>query len=327
MYTNNVSIPQMYANFLGSSDLAGGFSSLVGGYDSAINSLSGLSMNNGLLNYGYGPGSETQNMTTAQYQKYMKDSTITGMKDQTEITKAQRGEDFKNRVSGDAVNDQIGVLKRKIEENDTAGIASAHKILRNLVKAKIKDETGVDASDTEVDSELKILYTGTAKSNLIDDLQQHGDNSFIKGATEGFFGLGFLTGDKDAADNIAAVNGEQVSAGDQVGRWAGRILGIGGAGLAAFALLKHGGNPFKLIGKAMTSIDDAKIASRLTKTGALSKKLEGLSKTVTTPEMKKSTEEAMQILNTTREGLINTQNARAMKDITKELRQLAKVIR
>jgi len=185
------------------------------GFGGGMNFGGGLGMGFGGgmgMGMGYGPGSEVMNMTQEQYLKYQEKMENYQIDKQVRQQKRLANAEFSATAADDAVTRQIGILQRKIKNNEQDTVLTEYTKLVNSVKIKLKEGGYINAqtSDSEIKARAEKMYFEATGKSVTQDLTDNGDSGFVHGLKMGLgCGLGsLLTNKKDYQDNIAAITGE-----------------------------------------------------------------------------------------------------------------------
>lgn len=279
-------IQTQYTNLMNGIDSIDNFSSSLGATDLGFNPM--MSLNGSLFGGGFGYGTKAMEIYNSQtpeealnYQLKMQGSQIVGnyglnnLQMQTQArqkidqAKINAATEFASTAPENVVTRQIGVLQRQIKNNEQNHIKAEYDNLLNRVRDSLKEAGYTNVDENQIKAHAEKLYYEASGKDIITDLQEHGNNEFVQGLTEGVFGLGLLFNSKSSKDNISDITGEAVSGGDQVQRWAGRIIAGGAAILGIIALAKHGGNPFKAVGNLSKSLSLNSAEKAITKAAKL----------------------------------------------------------
>jgi len=177
------------------------------GFGGGMNFGGGLGMGFGGgmgMGMGYGPGSE--------YLKYQEKMENYQIDKQVRQQKRLANAEFSATAADDAVTRQIGILQRKIKNNEQDTVLTEYTKLVNSVKIKLKEGGYINAqtSDSEIKARAEKMYFEATGKSVTQDLTDNGDSGFVHGLKMGLgCGLGsLLTNKKDYQDNIAAITGE-----------------------------------------------------------------------------------------------------------------------
>lgn len=268
-------IAQAYANMVNGMDMAADYSSTSAlGNLSGLNSFNPLSMNGSIMPYGtnsfygYGPGSETMNMTQEQYLTYQGKLQAQQMQQQVDLQKKANALKVTANAEENEITRDAGELQRLIKENRQDKIEEAYAKLQNAVKKKL-EEAGCATSDNErVKAEADLAYYNATGTNLLDDIESNGKSSFEYGFLRGT-GVGCLFTDKgDNRDQtIANITGTARSNSSKSWETVGRVVGATltlAAAVIGIAALKRGGKATVTgIGKGLKRIWSGPDASSL----------------------------------------------------------------
>jgi len=232
---------QLYANQAGVADLADdtfvGMNPLCGS-GSVFGGSYGMGM--GSMGMGYGPGSEVMNMSQIDYLKYQETMENFQLAKQGRQKKALEFAEFASTAADDVIARQTGILQRQVRNNEQDYVMGEYNKLTEAVKAKFKEAGYVNVPEAEVKAHAERLYYQATGKSITDDLQEHGDSSFVQGLKQGAFGLGWLVANnKNYKDNISDMTGEPQSVSDKIWKYVG--IGVSAlltGGLAIFGAIK-----------------------------------------------------------------------------------------
>lgn len=246
---------QAYASQAGLSDYAD--DSLVG-----LNPMmSGLGMGFGGPSFGglgcfgmYGPGSEIQKMSMPEFMQYQEGMENYQMDKQVRQKHKYDASAFASTAAEDVTTRQIGILQRKIKDNEQDSIFNEYSKLTDAVKEKFAEAGYTDVPEKQVKAYAEKLYYEQTGKSLTNDLMNSGDSSFMYGLKQGAgFGLGrLLTNKNSAAKNLSRITGEDIPADENRWKYVGVATSVG-LTLAAIPLLLKGrsGALLKNYGKAL----------------------------------------------------------------------------
>lgn len=222
-------------------------SAMGGNYTYDPMSMNGTIFSNGFSGGVYGGSNyysspEYLNMTPEQRVQANAKLTIATITSQNDVAKLNRGLQRQNQASEDSVTKAVAILHDLAVNDRQDQVPGAYANLLEAVRAQYKED-GIEATEEHVKATADNAYFEATHQRISDDLNQHGLPQFIHGLIQGT-GIGaFFVDGKTAKDNAAAINGQPVSNGDVFANVAGIAIGAVATGLAAFALIRHGGNP------------------------------------------------------------------------------------
>ncbi len=233
----------------GGSVFNGGFSGLGGGFGgsySLYNDPTTLAM--------------TPEERMKYFAKMQKEKAIIDIETQKELNKIQWGAqvdqkhqsevaEFQATAAEDVITRQCGILKDKIKENEQGHVAEEYTKLVQAVREKFAEAGYKNVDELQVRAYAEKLYYNATGVRLIEDIEKHSDSEFVTGLKQGAsLGTGLFASNVSAKDNIAGINGGEVSGRDKASIIAGNLLGgftavvvLGVAALASVLLLKKGG--------------------------------------------------------------------------------------
>lgn len=229
---------------------AQGMSSFGNGITPTIGSPLGFS--GGVPGYGgyAGPGSEVMNMTQEQYLEYQ-DRLNTRAEEYSDKSEDRRIErevrrehkmkaaTFLSEAPEDVVTRQVGLLQRKIKDGDQDHIMDEYTKLTNLVRNQLEESNCKNVPDEQIKAHAEKLYYQITGKNLLDDITEHGDSSFVQGLKQGSI-LGCLFTDyRTSKSNIAEITDEKINKKEIAANWAGRAIGFGSLLGGILAIAKY----------------------------------------------------------------------------------------
>lgn len=230
-YMNN------YSDIYGGMNPGGlGFGGMMPGMGTGIMPGMGTGM------MGYGPGSEVMGMTQEQYLKYQEKMENYQIDKQVRQQKKLANAEFSATAAEDSITRQIGILQRKIKNNEQDSVFAEYNKLLNAVEVKLREggyiSGKVDKNQVKAHAE-KLYFEATGK-NITNDLAENGDSSFVHGLKQGAFGFGFLlSNNKNYKDNVSAITGEAKDKSSSAWQAVGTaVSGLLTGGLALFAVAK-----------------------------------------------------------------------------------------
>lgn len=194
-------------------------------------------------NQGYGPGSEVSNMTQMEYLKYQEDMENFQIDKQLRQQKKMASAEFSTTAADDSITRQIGVLQRKIKNNEQDCVYSEYNKLAQLVDVKLKEGgyISADAPKDQVRAHAEKMYFEATGKSVTDDLTENGDSSFTHGLKQGFCGVGWmLTNNKNYEDNISDITGECKDSSASTWQKVGIATSAVVTGVLGFFALKYG---------------------------------------------------------------------------------------
>lgn len=205
--------------------------------------------------YGFGgPGSEVMNMSQADFLKYQEGISDYNRQRQVRDKYADKNATFRANAGEDAISTRIGVLSRKIADNDQDNVAVEYnKLCKEIEKALIGAQVNPeDITPQKINGFAIRLYQQQTGKNLTDDLVNNSNGSFIHGMKEGaFFGLGSaFTSKRTYLDNLTEITGELPEKNEKTYEALGAILSGALTGSAAFLAAKFG---LKSVARAFSS--------------------------------------------------------------------------
>lgn len=214
-------ITQAYANMVGLSDLIddGGSSLGLGGgiFGGGMYGMGGM---------GYGPGSERMNMSEIDAMRY--DSKIKDYQihDRVNQQKELEAAEFDSNAAKDVIASKAGVLQSIVKDNDQDSVFSSYKNLREAAKIKLEEAGYTNVTPLQLNAYTSRLYYEATGKKITDDLEEHGDGSFMHGFKQGLgCGLGALmTNKKSVEENISDITGKPETTESKVISWTGRIF-------------------------------------------------------------------------------------------------------
>lgn len=169
----------------------------------------------GMMGMGWGPGSEiyTKNMTQKDYINYQKELNNLQLDNQVERKHKLAQTEFRSNASENAVSEQIGVVQRKVHENEQDHVMKEYNRLDSVARAQLAEQGVTNPTQSQISAYKQKLYFEATGKNIINDLAEHGDSSFSHGMKQGVLcGLGsFFANEKDYEDNISSITGEAKS--------------------------------------------------------------------------------------------------------------------
>jgi len=218
------------------------------GYGGEMNYGGGMGMGyGGGMNYGggmgmgYGPGSETMNMTQEQFLQHQEKMENYQIEKQVRQQKKLANAEFSSTAAEDSITRQIGILQRKIKNNEQDNVYTEYNKLINEVEIKLKEGgyIGEHTDKNQIKAYAEKLYLKSTGKSVTEDLTQNGDSGFVQGLKQGI-GCGFgslFTNKKNYEDNISAITGEAKSSTSSTWKAVGNFV----AGGLSAALLVFGG--------------------------------------------------------------------------------------
>ncbi len=250
MKLNTMSPSNYYANSFASQTM-GGDDTFMGlgpvGGDATLNMGSNCGNIFGNMNGipDCGPGSEVRNMDQKTYLKYQHDlqemQNKFAIEDQVTQRKRLAAAGFETTAADDALTRQIGILQRKIANNEQDNIVPEYNKLVRLTEHKLLEEGLIQKGQKIPQEQLKAhaekLYAEATGKALLDDIQANGDSSLVQGMKKGAgFGAGAIFVDKNSSDdNIAEITGESKSNTSKYWKW----VGVGTAGILSLVAVRQ----------------------------------------------------------------------------------------
>lgn len=197
----------------------------------------------GAMGMGYGPGSEVMNMTQEQYMAYQESLENNQIDKQVRQQHKLASAGFRVSAAKDAVTSQIGVLQRKIHDNEQDYVVKEYNRLDTVAKEELAELGITNPTPAQLSAYKQKLYFEATGKSITDDLTEHGDSGFVHGLKKGMFGIGHLFANKTSYEaNISAITGENESSTsktwEKVGFGASALLTGGAVALGIFGLLK-----------------------------------------------------------------------------------------
>ncbi len=232
----------------GGSVFNGGFSGLGGGFSGGFGG-----------SYSLYNDPTISAMTPEQRMKYFanmqKEQSIIAIETQKELDKMQLGAqvdqkhqrevaEFQATAAEDVITRQCGILKDKIKENEQGHVAEEYTKLVQAVREKFAEAGYKNVDEVQVKAQAEKLYYNATGARLVDDIEKYGDSEFVTGLKQvASFGTGLFTSNVSAKDNIAGINGGEVSGRDKASKFAGNATAVVvlGVAVASFFLFKKGG--------------------------------------------------------------------------------------
>ena len=169
-----------------------------------------------------------QTMVQSQQNEYYKTQLTNQIELNTYKQDLERRANFEQQAPEQVIEEQALVLRDVIRRNSQNEILTEYEELTNLVKSNLAKTLGVgsDAIDkAQLEAYVKNAYTQATGSNLVSDIQRHGDSPFLHGLKCGT-GVGLLFTDlKTTQSNIAEITGTDVKASSTFGEIAGVATG------------------------------------------------------------------------------------------------------
>ena len=159
-----------------------------------------------------------------KYQDFMVDS-------QVRQQKKWRNADLQLSAPEEGINASASILHDKILRNEQQQIKQAYASYVN----KVKEMYG-DADETQILSRANALYAQKHGKTIIDDIREHGRDSFTQGVLQTAT-LG-MADSKTAEENISELTGQPVGRTDKGLKALGNVAGGALVGGAAFGLSK-----------------------------------------------------------------------------------------
>lgn len=193
---------------------------------------------------GYGPGSEVMNMSQIDYLKYQEKMENYQIDKQVRQQKKVASAEFSATGAEDALTRQIGVLQRKIKQNEQDSVLQEYNKLVQLAEHKLREGGYVNGqvSKEQVKAYAEKLYFEATGKSVVNDLTENGDSGFVQGLKQGAFGAGFLFANKkNYEDNVSAITGEAKNSTSSTWKAVGTgVSALLTGSLAVFGLIKGG---------------------------------------------------------------------------------------
>ena len=224
------------------SNIFGGGTYYSGGMGAGMGYGGGMGMNyGGGMGMGYVPGSETMNMTQEQFLQHQEKMENYQIEKQVRQQKKLANAEFSSTAAEDSITRQIGILQRKIKNNEQDNVYTEYNKLINEVEIKLKEGgyIGEHTDKNQIKAYAEKLYLKSTGKSVTEDLTQNGDSGFVQGLKQGI-GCGFgslFTNKKNYEDNISAITGEAKSSTSSTWKAVGNFV----AGGLSAALLVFGG--------------------------------------------------------------------------------------
>lgn len=220
-------------------------------------SMSGSILSPGILgggNYSSGAGDQAYyNMDAKGRLAYDTDYAKQQMLNQLDLDKTKRSLILQSTATEDAGTSAAAKLHDLAVGDRQDQISGGYANLLKAAREQL-EEGGGKATDQQVKDRAEKIYFAATGQRLTDDIEQHGTPQFLHGLIQGT-GLGALIIDnRTAKDNAAEINSQPVSKGDQFANIAGIVVGALATAGIAFALIRHGGNPFKAIANGFKTL-------------------------------------------------------------------------
>ena len=173
-----------------------------------------------------------------KYQDFMIDS-------QVRQQQKMRNADLKLNSPQEGIIGQAYILNDKIVRNEQDQIKGAYNSFVESVRRLYGD-----ASDAEIHSRANTLYKQATGKVLIDDIRQHGRDSFTQGAIQSLtFGI---FNKKSAEETVSELTGQPVGTEEKAKKIAGNITGGALVGASAFGLGKYALKGLGMASKSLT---------------------------------------------------------------------------
>lgn len=161
-----------------------------------------------------------------QYNKYMDFMTDS----QVRMQQKQRAADLRLNAPTEGVEAHASFLKDKILRNEQGQIKGAYESFVKSVQALYGD----DADKAQVTSRANSFYKRIHGKTVVDDIREHGRDSFTQGALQSItFGL---FNRKTAEETVSELTGQPVGKEERAKKVAGNIVGGAAVGGTAFAI-------------------------------------------------------------------------------------------
>ena len=192
---------------------------------------------------GYGPGSECMNMSQIDYMKYQERMEDYQIDKQVRQKHKLANSEFSATAAEDVITRQIGVLQRKIKNNEQDSVFPEYNKLVKAVEEKLKEGgyVGEHTSKDQIKAHAEKLYFEATGKSVTDDLAANGDSGFVHGMKQGVGGFGWmLTNKKNYEDNISDITGEDKSGTSTAWQKVGQFTSVLLTGAFALLALKGG---------------------------------------------------------------------------------------
>ena len=212
----------------------GGMSGMMGGM-------------NGMRQMGYGPGSETMNMTQEQYMQYQEKLENYQIDKQVRQKGKYKMAGFEANSSEDVISRRIAILQGEIKNNNQQNVFNEYTNLTTAIRDTLAaNNISKDVSDEKIKAYAEKLYFNKTGKNIGNELEDNGDSKFVYGLKKGFCGIGWLFMDnKSYEDNLSNINGTPVTTASK----AMEYLGMGISGLLTGAAVLFLGKGIKALFK------------------------------------------------------------------------------
>lgn len=230
--------PNMYNNQIALNDLSG----LDLYYPTGMSMDPMLTMNGSIFGgmnpmmtpYPYGGGNyEDYYKNYDKYQGFMVDN---------QVRQQQRYREANLRLNApqEGIQKQAAYLHEKIMRNEQQQIQQAYANFKESVRSMY----GANATEEQIANRASTLYTQLVGKSLVDDIREHGRDSFTQGL---FQTLTFGFADKKTAEeNIAELTGQPIARTEKIYKTAGNAVGgalLGAGGALALSGLWHFKSP------------------------------------------------------------------------------------
>ena len=174
---------------------------------------------------GYGPGSETMNMTQEEYLIYQEKMENFQIDKQVRQQKRLAGATFQSTAAEDAISRQIAILQRKIKNNEQDTVMKEYAKLVKTVEEKLTESGAIPPGTPkdQIKAHAEKLYFEATGKSVTDDLTANGDSGFVQGLKEGLC-FGIFTNKKNYQDNISDITGEDKNSSSSTWRKVGQFL-------------------------------------------------------------------------------------------------------